>query len=312
MDMPATQRGEYRIGTVARLTGVDPHTIRAWERRYGAIAPRRTEGGTRLYSEGDVQRLRLLKAVTDAGDAIGVVATLVDEELHRRLITLRGPQPTRNGSGQPDMHGVVDALLEAINRYDGESVDKLLGRAARLAKPTELYLEVIRPFMSEVGERWNDGRLNVAQEHLASQRVESIVRALLDTMTSAAPRGEALLACIDEEQHELPLYGVALNWASHGLRIRFLGARTPVDAIAEAVRALRPAVVGLSMTVVRERAEAARLFRSYGEALTGNVPWVVGGRAALEHRESIERVGGERADDDGTTTVRGIFRSATL
>ena len=307
--MPALTRGEYRIGTVARLTGVDPHTIRAWERRYGAIKPRRTDGGTRLYSEGDLQRLRLLKAVTDAGDAIGVVATLEDEELHRRLITLRGPQPTRNGSGNPDMHGVVDALLEAVNRYDGESIDQLLGRAARLATPAEFFADVVKPFMTEVGDRWNDGRLSVAQEHLASQRVGSKVHALLDTMRPAAPRGHALLACIDEEQHDLPLYGVALGWASHGLRVRFLGARTPVDALVDAIRSVRPTIVGRSMTVQRERAEAARLFRLYGDAIGSAATWVGGGRAALEHRAIIEAAGGKLAEDDGTSVVRSLFRT---
>ncbi|HVJ18482.1 MAG TPA: MerR family transcriptional regulator, partial [Polyangiaceae bacterium] len=73
----------YRIGTVARLAGLTTHVIRVWERRYGAPAPVRSARGTRLYSELDVERLRLLKRAVDRGHAIGRVASLPSEELVR-------------------------------------------------------------------------------------------------------------------------------------------------------------------------------------------------------------------------------------
>jgi len=88
----ADERSEagYRIGTVSTLTGLDAHTIRAWERRYGAIAPSRSQGGTRSYSDGDVLRLQLIKAACDYGDSVGSVARLSDQELRERLARLAG------------------------------------------------------------------------------------------------------------------------------------------------------------------------------------------------------------------------------
>jgi DNA-binding transcriptional MerR regulator len=83
---------EYRIGTVANLTGVPSHTIRAWERRHGAIEPSRSEGGTRLYSDRHVARLQLLKAVTDLGQPIGSLAGLSDEDLRERLARRAAPR----------------------------------------------------------------------------------------------------------------------------------------------------------------------------------------------------------------------------
>src|SRR6187200_1932056 len=73
----------YRIGTVARLAGLTTHVIRVWERRYGAPAPARSAAGTRLYSDRDVERLRLLKRAVDRGHAIGRIAALPSEELVR-------------------------------------------------------------------------------------------------------------------------------------------------------------------------------------------------------------------------------------
>jgi len=66
----------YRIGAVARLTGITPDTLRIWERRYAAVSPQRSPQGGRLYSAGDLERLRLMKQLVDAGDAIGEVAGL--------------------------------------------------------------------------------------------------------------------------------------------------------------------------------------------------------------------------------------------
>jgi len=85
----ATSSG-YRIGTVANLTGIDIHTIRSWERRYGAVEPTRSAGGTRLYDDAAVERLQLLKAFVDCGEPIRVAAALSDDELRDRLETLAG------------------------------------------------------------------------------------------------------------------------------------------------------------------------------------------------------------------------------
>ena len=71
----------YRIGAVAKLTGISPDTLRVWERRYGCIVPQRSPGGGRLYSADDIARLQLMKLLVDRGDSIGAVATLDQEAL---------------------------------------------------------------------------------------------------------------------------------------------------------------------------------------------------------------------------------------
>lgn len=75
----------FHIGAVARMTGLSPDTIRAWERRYRVIMPRRTVTHQRLYSRDDIERLALIKSLVDLGDRIGAIATLPLSELHKRL-----------------------------------------------------------------------------------------------------------------------------------------------------------------------------------------------------------------------------------
>ena len=76
MTEPTTTHQTYRIGTVARLTGISPDTLRIWERRYAVVEPMRSPGGGRQYSSGDVERLQLIKQLVDNGDAIGSIAGL--------------------------------------------------------------------------------------------------------------------------------------------------------------------------------------------------------------------------------------------
>ncbi len=121
--------GRYRIGTVAQLTGLSPDTIRAWERRYETVAPTRSQGGTRLYSEGDVARLQLMRALTECGEQIGSIAPLEDDALRARLA--RHAQAASSGipeaADEPDgptTVGVLDPLLsEQLRANPAELLD---------------------------------------------------------------------------------------------------------------------------------------------------------------------------------------------
>ena len=85
MAKPEASTSGYRIGTVSKLTGISPDTLRIWERRYEVVTPERSSGGGRLYTTGDIARLKLIRRLVDKGDAIGVVAGLSHEELQARL-----------------------------------------------------------------------------------------------------------------------------------------------------------------------------------------------------------------------------------
>ncbi len=74
----------YKIGAVSRITGIGSETLRAWERRYNAVTPSRTESGDRNYSRDDVAKLLLLKSLVDAGISIGTIARLNMEQLKER------------------------------------------------------------------------------------------------------------------------------------------------------------------------------------------------------------------------------------
>ncbi len=102
--------GAYRIGAVARLTGISPDTLRIWERRYDIVEPERTPKGGRLYSQQDVTRLTMIKTLVDQGHAISTVANLSAEELNRRLNLAQPANLPPPGSGQHEVCVVGQAI----------------------------------------------------------------------------------------------------------------------------------------------------------------------------------------------------------
>src|SRR5690349_19915816 len=80
----------FPIRIAARRAGVSVAALRAWERRYGALEPARTDGDQRLYSEHDVERIALLRQLTAAGHSISAIATVDNDELRRLQTTIGG------------------------------------------------------------------------------------------------------------------------------------------------------------------------------------------------------------------------------
>ena len=129
---------QFRIGTVASLTGLTVHQIRAWEKRYGTVEPSRSVGGDRLYSEQDLRRLSLLKALNDFGHAIGSTANLPHDQLERMLAlheerqatpreALHRVSPRAGGVGfSGNTADVAGPFLEAITTFDSAAVEREL------------------------------------------------------------------------------------------------------------------------------------------------------------------------------------------
>ena len=123
---PNNPKPTFRIGAVSRLTGVAPDTLRVWERRYGTVTPFRSETGTRLYSQDDVGRLTLIKALVNRGDAIGCIANLSKAELEARVRGAALPQV----AGGPERSCRVAVL--------GASLADRLGQEQRVADQVEI------------------------------------------------------------------------------------------------------------------------------------------------------------------------------
>ena len=244
-----------RIGELSRRTGVSPELLRAWEHRYGLLEPSRTVGRFRLYSEADIARVRRMRANLDAGLSASEAARVVLAE--------------RSAVDSPGLGEAADELARSLEGYDDVGAQAALDSLLAAFSLDIVVREVLVPYLHAVGERWQRGELSVGQEHFIS----NVIRGRLLALSRGWDRGvgpRALLASAEGDQHDLPvlLFGVLLR--THGWRITFLGADTPVASLAETVRAVRPDVAVITGTVqgvfeplVEQLREVARETRLY-------------------------------------------------
>jgi DNA-binding transcriptional MerR regulator len=257
----------YALGAVVRLTGLSDHTLRAWERRYGAVEPQRTPGGTRRYTEADIARLRLLRRGVEAGHPISELVKLPDAEIERRLASLgEAPAPR------------VDALLRAVERLDESEVQRLLGVQLAALGAREFAHSVAAPLLQEVGERWRDGRLSIAAEHGLSAALRGLLGAVL---SFGRPRGSEVLILFTTpsgERHELGTLMAAIRAQELGAQALYLGPDLPTDEIVAAALDSRASAVALGV-VKRAKRELASDLRSIRRELPPPVALWVGGAA---------------------------------
>ncbi len=230
----------YPVKAVSRMTGLTPETLRAWERRYQAVTPARDAGGRRTYSAADVERLRELKLLVDAGHAISRVVAM-EERDRRRLI-----DEVEAGSGGGDeLAGVRDELLASVKAYDAVSLERRLGLVMATLDADCVAREILGPLLESVGLAWHRGDMDIAQERLVSSVIKSRILATLASTPDFRPA--LMLATPSGERHELGLLLFAFRAASRLIPLRYLGADLPLMEVRRLARRFGPRIIGLSL-----------------------------------------------------------------
>jgi methanogenic corrinoid protein MtbC1 len=261
------------------MTGLTPDLIRAWEKRYAVVAPVRGARGARLYSASDIAHLRLLARVVGAGRAIGDVAALSRPELERLAV-----QPAPNGQGA-EIRGtlvpredLVTRVLERLERFDHAAVSRLLGDAVIGLGLRRFVYEVVPPLVHQVGARWADGELSIAEEHLLTGMLRNLLASL--THGRAGHGRPFVLATPAGERHEIGLLLVALLARDAGVDVVYLGVDLPAGDIVAAAANSRACAVGLSVAVGKNRARARVEVAAIQAALSADVELWLGGADA--------------------------------
>ena len=280
---------------VARRTGLSAHQIRVWERRYQAVVPRRSAGGHRLYSEGDVERLLLLRQLIDAGHHIGQVAGLEPAQLR----SLAAPGP-RRGPVPGAAPAALDRCVDAARRLDASTLEVELAHAHAEYGQHALVEQLIAPLLTRIGELWHQGALSIASEHLASVVVRSFIARLHPAGASTTAAPTLLTTTPAGQRHELGALLAAHAALAAGWQALFLGADLPAGEIAAACGRTAARAVALSLVFPADDPQLpGELARLRGQ-LDPQVLLLVGWRAAPAYQAAIAAAGGRIVADLAT------------
>ncbi len=286
----------FPIQTASQLSGISPHVIRIWERRYNALNPSRTCTNRRMYCEEAIERLRLLRELTEGGHRIGSVARLCTEEL-RKLANHRlaqgGPPvaPAQaNHAATPALDSPEDFVklaVEASKVYDSERLSRLLQRARQQFGQRGMLHHVICPLIIHIGEEWQTGNLRPAHEHVATSVIREMLMTPVPGSQTAPNAPEIVITTPAGEMHELGAMMAAATARDLGWKVTYLGPNLPIEEIAACAVARNARAVALSVVypekcpVIEDKLRRMRLL------LPESITLLVGGRAARGYQEKL-------------------------
>lgn len=293
----------HPIGVVARRTGLKPDLIRAWERRYGAVAPGRTETRRRFYSDADIERLLLLRRVVNTGRGISQVAGLSNAELEA-LIEAE-PAPAAYAPGSPAAPEEVDEVAEAFlnrclsaaQRLDAREMELELDRASVLFSRTHLFERVLVPLMRRIGELWHQGALRPTHEHMASSVVRSFLGGLSGACHPEISAPHLVVTTPARQRHELGALLAAATAACEGWQVTYLGPELPPEEIAAAALQKGARAVALSITYPPDDPVLVDDLRRLRRLLGPHTLLLAGGRSSSAYATVLQEIGARRLED---------------
>ena len=291
----------YPVRLVATRTGLSPHVLRAWERRYGVVTPSRSEGGQRLYSELDVERLRRLRRLVARGHSIGRLASLSLEQLtaldqETEADAAPGTTPAVEAAVPEDgerVRELMTAALRAIREFAPAELDALLERAAVTLGVPAFLDQVVTPLLKAIGHGWTTRSVSVAQEHMATAIIRRLLGWLLGMYQAGTDAPRIVVATPPGEVHEMGALMMAVSAAAEGWRVTYLGPDLPVADLQAAARQTGARAVGLSFVHRADLPTAAALLREARAGLPPGVSLVLGGAAAGGLRAEAAEIGAE-------------------
>jgi len=292
--MPEVQ---HSIKFAARKSGLTPHVIRIWEKRYDAVSPHRTDTNRRRYSEAEIERLSLLRAVTHSGHSIGNVARLPIEKLRELVGDLPAPPPPSDARPRQTATKAIAEGLVAIEQVNGAKLEEILGRAAVAFGSHGLLEKVVAPLAQKIGDYWRDGTITAAQEHFASAAIRDFLvrnskpyalNGIAPTIVVGTPAGQL---------HELGAVMVAAAANDMGWRVVYLGTSLPAVEIAGAAIQHKARAVAISMVFPGDDPNLPQELESLRKHLPAEVAIIAGGKAADSYAAALKKIQALKAEE---------------
>ena len=293
----------HPIRLVANRTGLTVDLIRAWEKRYHVVDPARSDTKRRLYSDYDIERLRLIRIAKQNGRRLVDVAPLTLEELRDVVsedsrydsITDNQAEVYRPSWTSPleatDAQDDIDAMLFAVQTMDQHRFDQLL-QEGLVKQSLPSYLEtVIGPLLREIGESTRLGKLRIAHEHMATAHLRTFIGALRFRETYTGGEPKIVITTPTGQLHELGALMIAALVSVDGWLPVYLGPNTPADEIVACTNQSGARAVSLSLTYPADDPRIATELTRLRSQLDGKIPVFVGGAATAHHQQLISRLG---------------------
>ncbi|MCS0672272.1 MerR family transcriptional regulator [Cytobacillus firmus] len=262
----ATEEGKYNIKAVSKMLGIQPGTLRAWERRYQIVAPKRNESGHRLYTEEHIKVLKWLIRKVDQGFSISqAVSLLENKELNAEPLRM-DKEGDRSGA-------LANELLEALLQFNETKAHDLINQAFSFYTIDKVLIDILGSLLIKIGHQWEEGKITSAHEHFASSILRSRIGMILHSFPHNGVLPKVIAVCGPGEAHELGLLIFTLFLRRRGFEVVYLGTSIAEEDIDTVIEIVKPKFIFLSCTMKSNVPEtlklSGRLAETYGNLHVG-------------------------------------------
>lgn len=228
------QMETYSIAQVETLTGIHAHTLRIWEKRYGFLIPERTDTKIRYYSDAQLKTLMNVSVLLDAGFKISKLAKMGALQLQETSLDVQGS----NGADHTDIKALVLSMLE----FDEPRFEEIYEVSVIRRGLFQTVIQILYPFLHQVGALWGADRVLPAQEHYISNLIRRKLFAAIDAIpNSTNPKAKKVVLFLPEnEHHEIGLLLAYFIFKQGGWNCYYLGNNVPMENIASIEEYVNP------------------------------------------------------------------------
>jgi DNA-binding transcriptional MerR regulator/methylmalonyl-CoA mutase cobalamin-binding subunit len=284
-------RVQHPIQVASRRSGLSPHLIRIWERRYCALSPCRSETNRRQYSDEDIERLTRLRELTEKGHRISSIAKLCCADLDELI---KKEQEIGETFFRVDATTTLDtpadyvtAGIDSVKAYECDRLKHLLHRARLQFGMRATLLNVVTPLIHAVGHGWQEGEVRISQEHLCTAVIREFLLAPVPGASTSPRAPELIVTTPAGETHELGAMLAACTARDMGWRVTYLGPNLRADEIVACATSRKARAVALSVVYPDSDPDVAFQIRKLRRLLPCHIDVLVGGRAAASYKSEL-------------------------
>lgn len=280
----------HGIKVATLKSGLSPHVIRMWEKRYGAVQPERTSTNRRLYSDVSIERLQKLAQLTNNGHTISQVAQLSDDEL-TALVEDISNNAISESQHDASIEKVLTNSLAAIESFDQAALETIFDNTLKKLGYSGLLEKMLVPLIHKVGHSWHNGDITTAEEHAATSFIKDYLCVSARSFKYEYNAPKVLITTPPGQLHELGAVIAASLARKQGWQVVYLGVSLPPDEIAGAAEKIGARAIILSIVYPLDDPQLVLHLQRLRDQLSSKIDIIVGGAQSETYSSSLRDLG---------------------
>ena len=280
-----TLQGYLSIGELSEMTGIGVHTLRVWEKRYGAPHSQRLPSGHRRYPKEEVPRLKAIASALESGYRASKVATATIEELQSLMGLATFTQSKSDSYSQKQEKlsfdkTVIEGWIQLI--HAGNDDELLNGFHEQFGRHGALNFicDFAAPLLERLGNGWETGEISIIHEHFASECLVSFLSEKWRQMNVRKTGPTVLVTTLPGEGYSLGILMCALVTSTTNSKIIYLGVDNPIEDIVDASEKYNAEIVALSISHKFDFVTSEKLLSQLRKKIDKDIPIITGGKGS--------------------------------